>query len=106
MESSPKGVQRTICCSLGSGGGDSLKSPARVKKIQLLQQQMLSKAPTDSLVGAFVLSVRSCAKTQVQNLDGLRHYTSGKPFLSSAFSSASDPKPYQADPIRRPFRPD
>mgnify|MGYP000867170671 CR=1 FL=1 len=36
----------------------------------------------------------------------LRHYTSGKPCLSSAFSSASDPKPQQAYPIRRPLRPD
>jgi hypothetical protein len=58
------------CYSLGSGRGDSLKSPARVKKIQLLQQQQSSKAPTDSLVGAFVLPLLACAKRQVQNLRG------------------------------------
>jgi hypothetical protein len=39
------------------------------------------------------LPLLACAKTQVQNFDGLRHYTSGKPFLSSVFSSVSDPKP-------------
>jgi len=32
--------------SLGSGRGDSLQSPARVKKTTLLQQQMLSKPRT------------------------------------------------------------
>jgi len=55
---------------LGSGRGDSLKSPARVKKIQLLQQQMLSKAPQTCSAGAFVLPLLNCAKTQVQNFDG------------------------------------
>jgi hypothetical protein len=44
---------------LGSGRGDSLKSPARVKKIQLLQQQMLSKAHTIRSVGfCFAQSIR------------------------------------------------
>ena len=106
MESSPKGVQRTICCSLGSGGGDSLKSPARVKKIPLLQQQMLSKAPQTCSAGAFVLPLLACAKTQVQNLRGPAPLYKWQLNLSSAFSSVSDPKLQQAYPIRRPLRPD
>jgi len=71
---------------LGSGRGDPLKSPARVKKIQLLQQQMLSKAPQTCSVGAFVLPRFSAPKRKCKTLMVLRHYTSGKPCLSSAFS--------------------
>ena len=56
--------------SLGSGCGDSLKSPARVKKTTLLQQQMLSKAPQTCSAGAFVLPLLACAKIGVQNLRG------------------------------------
>jgi len=50
-------------------------------------------------VRAFVLSIRYGAKNPVQNFDGLRHYTSGEPCLSSVFSSVSDPKPQQTSAI-------
>jgi len=70
--------------SLGSGCGDSLKSPARVKKDSTVATVNAFKSPSNSLVGAFVLPAVYCAKIKVQNFDGLRHYTSGKPCLSSA----------------------
>jgi hypothetical protein len=73
------------CYSLGSGCGDSLKSPARVKKDHAVATANAFKSPKIRS-GAFVLPAVYCANRQVQNLDGLRHYTSGKPPLSSAFS--------------------
>jgi hypothetical protein len=50
-------------------------------------------------LGAFVLPAASCANGQVQNFDGLRHYTSGKPYVSSGFSYNSDPKLQQTNTI-------
>ena len=91
---------------LGSGRGDSLKSPARVKKIQLLQQQMLSKAPANELEGLLFCPYYPAPKRKCKIFEVLRHYTSGKPCLSSVFSSLSDPKLQQAYPIRRSLRPD
>jgi hypothetical protein len=83
-----------------------LKILLELKKITASALVKLSKAPRIRSAGAFVLPAVYCAKQQVQNLDGLRHYTSGKPLLSSVFSCVSDPKPQQAYPIRRPLRPD
>jgi len=80
--------------SLGSGGRGGLKYLSESKKITASALAKLSKAPSRSrILGAFVLPLLACAKNRVQNLDGLRHYTSGKPCLSSVFSSVSDPKP-------------
>ena len=42
---------------LGSGGGDSLNSPARAKKTTLLQQQMLSKPRTRNGDGVLFCAV-------------------------------------------------
>jgi len=63
---------------------------------------MLSKALHPQDVRAFVLPVLYGAKNQVQNFEVLRHYTSGKPFLSSVFSSVSDPKPQQLHTVYTP----
>ena len=79
-----------------------LKILLELKKITASALVKLSKAPRIRSVGAFVLPLLACAKTQVQNFDGLRHYTSGKPCLSSAFSLLSDPKPLKLQAINTP----
>jgi hypothetical protein len=83
-----------------------LKILLELKKITASALAKLSKAPRIRSAGAFVLPRFSAPKRKCKTLMVLRHYTSGKPCLSSVFSLASDPKPQQADPIRRPFRPD
>jgi hypothetical protein len=75
-----------------------LKILLELKKTTLLQQQKLSKAPRFVLGLLFCLN-KPAPKRKCKTLMVLRHYTSGKPCLSSAFSSASDPKPCQLHTI-------
>jgi hypothetical protein len=82
-----------------------LKILLELKKTTLLQQQKLSKAPRFVLGLLFCLN-KPAPKRKCKTLMVLRHYTSGKPCLSSVFSLLSDPKLQQAYPIRRPLRPD
>jgi hypothetical protein len=64
---------------------------------------MLSKAPLTSVIGAFVLPAASCANRQVQKLVGPAPILySGKPYVSSAFSYNSDPKPQRLQQFLTP----
>ena len=84
MDSSPK-VASSSSYSLGSGRGDSLKNPARVKNISVLYILIDVQKPLRSqTVGAFVLPRIPAPKRKCKIFEVLRHYTSGKPCLSSA----------------------
>jgi hypothetical protein len=77
-----------------------LKNPEASKNYKYLDVGKF-KSPSQQCAGAFVLAGALCAKIKVQNLRGLRHYTSGKPYVSSGFSYNSDPKPCQPVQLQR-----
>jgi hypothetical protein len=91
--------------SLGSDSCGGVSSEAR-KNISVLYILIDVQKPTRFALWAFVLRAETCAKIPVQNFDGLRYYTSGKPCLSSVFSYNSDPKPQQTSPIYMPAQTD